>query len=149
MAKHGSTSVVVRTTGKGKFQQHITAGKHELTADEPVKLGGDDSGFAPYDLLRAALGACKSMTLRMYADHKDWPLEGVDICVTHEKLPTEDGKQDVFHCQICLHGEGLSDEQRARLIEIADKCPVHRTLQAHDTVIETLEFKGKITAQKA
>ena len=149
MAEDKSGSVVVRSTGKGKFQHHITAGKHELTADEPVKLGGDDMGFAPYDLLQAALGACKSMTLRMYADHKGWPLDGVDICVTHEKAEDADGKQDVFHCQICLHGDELSAEQRARLIEIADKCPVHKTLQAQNTVIESLEFKGKVTAQKA
>jgi len=149
MAEHANESVVVRSTGKGKFQQHITAGKHVLTADEPVDLGGNDTGFAPYDLLRAALGACKSMTLRMYADHKGWPLEGVDICLTHEKIDAEGGKRDVFHCQICLHGDGLSDEQRARLIEIADKCPVHKTLLAQNTVIETLEFKGAITAQKA
>lgn len=149
MAEHKSEAVVIRSTGQGKFQQHVTAGKHSLTADEPEKLGGNDTGFAPYDLLRAALGACKSMTLRMYADHKNWPLEGVDICITHEKIDAKNGKQDVFHCQICLHGDGLNDEQRARLIEIADKCPVHRTLQAQNTVIETLEFKGKITAQKS
>jgi len=149
MAEHKNETVIVRSTGKGKFQHRITAGEHELTADEPENLGGNDSGFAPYDLLRAALGACKSMTLRMYADHKGWPLEGVDICLTHEKTESGSGKQDVFHCQICLHGDGLSDEQRARLIEIADKCPVHKTLQAQNTVIETLEFKGSVTEKKA
>jgi uncharacterized OsmC-like protein/pimeloyl-ACP methyl ester carboxylesterase len=128
-------NVIVAETGVGKFQQTIAIGPHRLTADEPVAAGGLDSGPGPYDLLVAALGACTSMTLRLYAEHKKLPLERVSVTLSHSKIHAQDceecetreGKIDRIERVLTLTGD-LSDEQRARLVEIADKCPVHRTL---------------------
>ena len=130
-------AVVVTETGGGKFQQSVVIGPHRLTADEPVAAGGLDSGPGPYDLLLAALGACTSMTLRLYAEHKKLPLERVSVTLSHAKIhaqdceecETKEGKIDRIERAITLTGD-LSDEQRARLLEIADKCPVHRTLHS-------------------
>ena len=130
-------SVTVSETGAGKFSQTISAGPHHARADEPVSVGGDDSGFTPYDLLLAGLGACTSMTLRMYADQKKWPLEHVNVRLRHEKIHAQDcadcetreGKVDQIEREIKITGE-LDDVQRGRLLEIADKCPVHRTLHS-------------------
>jgi uncharacterized OsmC-like protein/alpha-beta hydrolase superfamily lysophospholipase len=127
--------VIVTETGNGKFQQTIATGPHRLIADEPVAAGGLDSGPGPYDLLLAALGACTSMTLRLYADHKQLPLERVSVELSHAKIyaqdceecETKEGKIDRIERTLTLEGD-LNDEQRARLLEIADKCPVHRTL---------------------
>jgi putative redox protein len=129
--------VTVSETGNGKFQQAITVGPHHLIADEPVAAGGLDSGPAPYDFLLAGLGACTAMTLRMYADHKKLPLERVSVALSHSKVhaqdcaecETKEGKVDRIERVLTLTG-ALSDEQRARLVEIADKCPVHRTLSS-------------------
>lgn len=126
--------VVVRTSEEG-YTTEIRAGHHRLLADEPREVGGDDLGPTPYGLLSAALGACTSMTLRMYADRKKWPLKEVIVHVSHEKTHPADvneaggkaGKIDVFEREISLEGE-VTDEQRQRLLEIADRCPVHRTL---------------------
>lgn len=129
--------VTVVETGEGAFTQHISAGSHHLRADEPVSVGGNDSGFTPYDLLLASLGACTAMTLRMYAEQKKWPLERVTVKLQHDKIHTVDcaecetreGKIDRIEREILLTGN-LDDAQRARLTEIADKCPVHRTLHS-------------------
>jgi uncharacterized OsmC-like protein/pimeloyl-ACP methyl ester carboxylesterase len=137
--------VVVAETGGGKFQQVITVGPHRLTADEPVAAGGLDSGPGPYDLLLSALGACTSMTMRLYADHKKLPLERVSVTLTHAKIhaqdceecETKEGKIDRIERAITMTGN-LSEEQRARLLEIADKCPVHRTLHS-EVNIRTVE----------
>jgi len=114
--------VTVFTAG-GKFRQTLRIGPHELTSDEPVENGGGDAGPAPHELLLAALGSCTSMTVRMYADRKAWPLSRVEVNVSGERVDA------VFRIrrEIRLEGE-LSDEQRQRLLEIANKCPVHRTL---------------------
>jgi len=117
------------------FATYVTAGGHALRADEPVAAGGTDSGPGPYDLLLAALGACTGMTLRLYADRKGWPLERVEVKLHHDRIHAADcadcetrvGLVDRIEREITLHGP-LGDEQRARLLEIADKCPVHRTL---------------------
>ena len=135
--KHDEGTVLVSSTGKGKFQQQILVGEHALLADEPKSYGGDNTGPTPYDFLKMALGACKSMTLQMYADRKKWPLEGVEVEVTHDKIyakdctncETTEVKVDQFNCAITIKGDNLSDEQKDRLMEIADKCPVHKTLQ--------------------
>ena len=111
------------STGSGKFQQAITIGPHRLTGDEPTEMGGDDAGPGPHELLLAALGACTSMTLKMYADRKAWPLKSVDVDCAGEKH----ADRFVIRRKITLHGE-LTAEQRERLLEIAGKCPVHRTL---------------------
>lgn len=111
-------------TASGKFGQKIQIGPHELPSDEAKDSFGDDTGPAPHELLLAALGSCTSMTVKLYADRKEWPLQGVHVRVT--------GRQDEagFLIERTLHLTGdLSDEQRARLVEIAEKCPVARTLQ--------------------
>ncbi len=134
-------TVTVMETGEGRFTQNITAGAHHLRADEPASVGGNDSGFTPYDLLLAGLGACTSMTLRMYAEQKKWPLQRVTVKLRHEKIhaqdcsecETRDGKIDRIEREIDIAGD-LNTEQRARLMEIADKCPVHRTLHAEVSV---------------
>lgn len=129
-------SIVSVETADGTFQQKIVVGKHAFLADEPVSFGGADSGPSPYDLLLAGLGACTSMTLKMYADRKNIPLESVHVELEHSRDHVEDcdtcnngdNRIDVIDRAITLTGD-LSDEQRARLMEIADKCPVHRTLE--------------------
>lgn len=126
--------VVVEETGAGMFAQEIRAGHHTIGADEPIGVG-DDTGPTPYDLLLASLGACTSMTLRMYADRQGWPLERVSVTLTHDRSHADDCRDperkpcivDNISRSLELHGP-LSDEQRARLLEIAEKCPVHRTL---------------------
>ncbi|MEQ9363025.1 MAG: bifunctional alpha/beta hydrolase/OsmC family protein, partial [Leptospirales bacterium] len=132
----GEHQVTVRT-GKESFSTQIQAGKHRLIADEPASVGGKDQGPTPYDYLISALGACTSMTIQMYADRKKWPLEGVQVALDHGKIHAEDcadcetkvGKIDEIKREIRLEGD-LSAEQREKLIEIADKCPVHRTLHS-------------------
>jgi len=136
-------TVVVQESGEGKFAQRIAAGPHRMRADEPVSVGGADSGPGPYDLLLAGLGACTSMTLRLYAERKGWPLSRVTVTLSHDRIHAEDcadcetksGRLDRIERRLAIEGE-LDAEQRARLLEIADKCPVHRTLQS-EVVIRT------------
>jgi uncharacterized OsmC-like protein/fermentation-respiration switch protein FrsA (DUF1100 family) len=130
---------VVVKTGHGKFGTEVHTRNHRFVADEPTSYGGDDTGPTPYDLLNAALGTCTAMTMKMYADKKGWPLEGVTVEVTHERNhkeecdhveAMEEGRQmQALNRRIALHGEDLDEDQRRRIIEIADKCPVHRTLE--------------------
>lgn len=135
--------VLVREAGEGKFAQDIVAGAHVFRADEPESFGGDDSGPGPYDLLLAGLGACTAMTLRMYAERKKWPLAHVNVRLRHEKIHAEDcidcetreGKLDRIARRLTLEGD-LDPEQRKKLLEIADKCPVHKTLTS-EVKIET------------
>jgi putative redox protein len=127
--------VVVSETGDGRFTQEVRSGRHVLVSDEPRSVGGNDQGPGPYEYLLAGLGACTSMTIRMYAEHKGWPLERVAVQLTHAKIhakdcadcETENGKIDEITREITINGP-LDDEQRQRLLEIADRCPVHRTL---------------------
>ncbi len=133
----------------GSFAQDVRLGRHMLRADEPVSYGGQDTGPSPYDLLTAALGSCTSMTLRMYAQRKGWPLTGVQTRLRHAKVHAKDcatcetqgGKVDRLERELRLEGP-LSDEQRQRLLEIADRCPVHRTLEAEVEVLTRLEEPG-------
>ncbi|MFA8442815.1 alpha/beta fold hydrolase [Yoonia sp.] len=120
------------------FLQDVQSGPHHALADEPVKFGGTNKGFTPYGFVSAGLGACTSMTIRMYARRKGWPLTGVSVDITHAKEHAADAadpgaKVDHFDRTIRLEGD-LSDTQRAKLLEIADKCPVHRTLERSSTV---------------
>ena len=129
--------VFVRETGASKFQQDIAIGPHRLLADEPVSAGGEDSGPSPYELLAAAIGACTAMTIRLYADSKKLPLERVRVNLRHEKIhasdcgecETREGRIDRVERVIELEG-ALDEAQRAKLLEIANKCPVHRTLHS-------------------
>lgn len=122
-----SEVVIVAENGQGRYQQSVTVGQHRLLADEPASLGGEDAGPTPFDLVMAGLGACTSITVRMYAERKCWPLTGISVALRHEKIKVDGIAHDRFHRQISLSGE-LSDEQRQRLLEIAEKCPVHRML---------------------
>lgn len=125
VSEASSEAVRVEETGGGKFQVSVQAGPSRFLADEPVDVGGLNSGPSPYDLLGAALGACTAMTCRLYADRKGWPLEKVSVEVTHEARTAT--SQDRFVREIGLEGD-LDAEQIARIVEIAEKCPVHRTL---------------------
>ncbi len=133
---------IVAITGKG-YRTEIQAGGHKLIADEPVSVGGSGMGPNPYDYLTAALGSCTSMTIRMYADRKGWPLESVSVWLKHQKIHAQDceecesktGKIDLIEREIELTGP-LDKEQRQRLLEIADRCPVHRTLHS-EVVVKT------------
>ena len=134
--------VVVRT-GEIGFQTQIIANDHHLIADEPIAAGGANTGPTPYEFLVAGLGACTSMTIRMYADRKNWPVEGVVVRLKHRKVHREDcqdcevknRKLDLIEREVELLGP-LDKQQRDRLWEIADRCPVHRTLRSK-TLIET------------
>jgi putative redox protein len=126
--------VIVAESGPGTYTQRVRAGTHDFTADEPIGIG-DDMGPSPYDLLLAALGACTSMTLRMYAERRKLPLEHVSVTLTQQRRHAEDCKDSegrpcsitVIERRIELIGD-LDEQQRSKLAEIADKCPVHRTL---------------------
>ena len=138
----GEGEVIVRGDATG-FAQEIAAGRHRLAADEPVAVGGTNTGPTPYDLLLAALGSCTSMTVAMYARRKGWPLESVTVRLRHSRIHAEDCadcetkevRLDQIDVVIELTGD-LTEEQRRRLIEISEKCPVHRTLQS-EVVIRT------------
>ena len=125
--------VRVSETGAGKFQSKVEAGGAMLLADEPVSVGGLASGPTPYELVAAGLGACTVMTLRLYADRKGLPLERASVEVRHEKQPGQT-PPDVFERTLKLEGT-FDEEQRARMFEIADKCPVHRTLEGGARVV--------------
>ena len=128
--------VVVRGDSAG-FAQRIVVGPHELTADEPLNVGGTDTGPSPYDLLLAALGSCTSMTVSLYARTKKWPLESVTVNLRHSKIHAADcqdcetkvGKIDRIERELHFVGN-LDEAQRQKLLEIADKCPVHRTMES-------------------
>jgi uncharacterized OsmC-like protein len=141
----GSEKVrVVARTGEG-LRTDMEADGYELVADEPTSLGGTDAGPTPYDYLLAALAGCTAMTLRMYADRKGWPLESVTVRLSQERIhatdceecETEEGRIDRIERDIELEGP-LEEEQRRRLLEVADMCPVHRTLESEVLVENSL-----------
>ena len=129
-------TVIVQGSAFG-FAQAIAVGRHQLTCDEPTSVGGTDTGPNPYDLILAALGSCTSMTVAMYARRKCWPLEAVTVRLRHSRIhaadceacETKEGRLDHIEREVELTG-ALSDDQRARLLDIASKCPVHRTLMS-------------------
>jgi uncharacterized OsmC-like protein len=125
------------------LQNKITSGNNTIIADEPAVAGGDDLGFDPYSLLLAALGSCKSMTMKLYAKHKNWDLQKVRITLSHHKLhaqdcvecESKDVKLDTITVKLDLEGN-LTEEQKARLKEVAKRCPIHRTLTSEIRVIQ-------------
>lgn len=133
------TQHVTVEIGPSGFKSLVTAGNHSFLADEPTSAGGTDEGPSPYDFLASGLGACTAMTLRMYADLKKWDLQGVKVNVTHEKVDSEDGssKVDLFTREIEFIGD-LDEKQYERMLIIADKCPVHKTL-THSSMIHTTQ----------
>ncbi len=136
----GPRGVVVRGNVEG-FTQEIVVGSHQLTADEPKDMGGEDEGPTPYDLLLAALGSCTSITVTMYAQRKCWPLQDITVRLRHTRIhatdcaecETKEGKIDRIELDIEFGGP-LSGEQRSKLLEIAKKCPVHRTLVTENVI---------------
>jgi putative redox protein len=139
--------VLVEPTGEGRFQQRIHFGPHTVITDEPLGIGGLGSGPTPYDLLLGALGACTAMTLKLYGERKGWPLEGLKVRLRHERVhagdcadcETQDGHIEQITREIELDRE-LGQAEAARLLEIADKCPVHRTL--HGEIKVRTRFGG-------
>jgi putative redox protein len=138
-------SVYVGETGEGKFSNHVLSGPHYLRADEPEEVGGDDSGPSPYDLLTAGLGACTSMTLRMYANHKGIEVEKFEVFLEHEKIHAKDCEEcesdgdekiDRIERRIRITGD-VDQKTRERMVQIADKCPVHNTLAEGNNKIVT------------
>jgi putative redox protein len=137
-------TVTVTEAGSGIYTQQINAGQHRIVADEPRPIG-DDAGPTPYDLLLAALGACTSMTVRMYADRKGWPLERVRVTLRHSRIHAKDcadcetrsGWIDHIDRDIELAGD-LDDTQRQRLLHIAERCPVHQTLTSEVHIATSL-----------
>lgn len=141
-AKDSETNMVhVAETGEGKFQQTVQVGRHRLVADEPESYGGLDTGPTPYDFLSIALGACTSMTMRLYAERKKWPVKRIAVDVDHAKVHADDcegcedknNKIDEFIRTLHVEGD-LDDDQMQRMVEIADKCPVHRTLEQESRI---------------
>ena len=125
-----------------KYQVFMSDGRHSIVADEPLNIS-TDLGPGPYELLCASLAACKAMTVRMYAERKGWPLDGMDITVSHEKVKASQcdecestkGFVDIFDCDMTFHGD-LDAAQHDRLKEISTRCPVHRSL-LNETVIRS------------
>ncbi len=140
-------SQVIATIDRSTFQTTIKAQHHQVLADEPIPIG-TDLGPTPYDYLLAALGSCVAITLRMYADRKKWPLEEVEVQLSQQRIHAEDcehceseeGYVHVIEKKLVFKGD-LTDEQRKRLLEISDKCPVNKTL-THEIVIKTGMVEG-------
>jgi len=134
MVHQPQTAIVVSENGLGRYQQDIRIGRHRLIGDEPIAAGGDDAGPAPMDLVVAGLGACTSMTLRMYAERKQYRLTAVRVELTHSRIRVNPGTQSEHkadHIVRTIHLQGdLTHEQSERLLEIANRCPVYRTLQS-------------------
>jgi len=143
---------VMVNSGIVRYAQNISVGPHRLQVDEPRDSGGNDVGPDPYELLLSALGACTSMTLCMYAERKQWPLQGVQVRLAHSKIYAEDcaacdtkqGTLNQIDVEISLIGD-LSEDQRQRLMEIADRCPIHRTLISEMQIRTTLTVADTAT----
>lgn len=133
MANEAKITAHVEETGESLYAVNINVSGHTLKGDEPVASGGGNLGPAPYDMLLAALGECTAMTVRWYAKQQNWLLEKVEVNLTYQKID----KVDVFEKEVIVHGDALTPDQRKKLVDVAAKCPVQRTLES-DVVIRTL-----------
>ncbi len=141
-----TTSVVVEESGPGQFADIVRAGRHVLSADEPFSAGGTDTGPSPYEYLLAGLGTCTTMTLRMYVKRKGWAVGRISVLVTHDRVHAQDcadcdekdARLDRITRSIRIEAD-LDDERRQKLLEIANKCPVHRTLTSKITIETRLD----------
>lgn len=134
MAQEKTINVRVAETGESAFAVDIEVSGHHIKGDEPVGAGGGNLGPAPFDLLLAALGECTAMTVRWFAKRENWPLDKVEVRLTHHK----ENRIDTYTKQIILHGDQLTPEQRSKLVDAAAKCPVHRSLEATPVITTTL-----------
>lgn len=133
MSNEAKLSATVTETGESLYAVNINVSGYTLKGDEPVASGGGNLGPAPYDMLLAALGECTAMTVRWYAKQQNWPLEKVEVNLTYQKLD----KVDVFEKEVIVHGDALTPDQHKKLVDVAAKCPIQRTLES-DVVIRTL-----------
>jgi putative redox protein len=121
--------------GKERYTTEVTLGNHTITADEPTEVGGQDLGPAPLQLLLSSLGTCKAITMRMYADRKEWPLDSIEVILSSETVKSDLQQTTYIRCTIKLYGD-LEEKQKERIYKIADKCPIHKTL-TNPIVIES------------
>jgi putative redox protein len=128
--KRLNQTVIVSETGQSIFQQSVVAGAHHFWADEPQDMGGEDTGPAPFDFLMAGLGACTAMTIRMYARHKKIKLDKIEVVLTYTKIEVDGKSRDHIQREIVLVG-ALTEEQREKLLLIANKCPVHKAIEGN------------------
>lgn len=136
MGEELEPKVIVTESGNGPYAQFVTAGRHVMGADEPERFGGHDTGPSPYEYLLAGLGACTAMTVRMYAARHAWKLDRVSVELRHDKVALEGAasKTDRFERVIHLEGD-LADEQRAKLLDVAERCPVSQTLTRPSVIV--------------
>ncbi len=145
MASENKISAHVEEIGESDYAVSISVSGHTIKGDEPISFGGGNFGPAPYDMLLAALGECTAMSVRWYAKQQNWPLEKVEVRLSHQKINASElsetadknGKVDLFEKQIIIQGESLTPEQHKKLVDVAANCPVQRTLES-DVVIQTL-----------
>jgi putative redox protein len=143
-----SNLVAVTDAGSGHFEQRITIGRHVLSADEPQSNGGQDMGPSPYEYVLAGLGACTAITLRMYVARHNWALRQTRVELEHEKILAADGASKIDHFRRTIYLEGdLTEEQRLRLFQVAEKCPVSETLR-HAAVVES-KLAGALSLTQA
>jgi putative redox protein len=135
MSERRQGTVIVAESGSGPYSQLVHAGRHVLSADEPEASGGHDVGPAPYEYLLAGLGACTTMTLRSYVERHNWGLRRTNVELWHETRPAADSRSMIDHFHRTIHLDGdLTEEQRLRLLEIAERCPVSQTLRRSSAI---------------
>lgn len=136
--------VTVVESGHGPYAQYVTAGRHVFGADEPESLGGKDTGPDPYELVLAGLGACTAMTVRTYAQRKNWPLVRIEVALRHvQRAATGKDIKDKFEREITLHGDRTT-EQRQSLLDIAERCPVSKTLRQSSEIASSLTVSARV-----
>ena len=147
MTEKRQSTVTVAESGSGPYSQLVHVGRHILSADEPEASGGHDVGPSPYEYLLAGLGACTAMTLRSYVDRHSWGLRRTTVELWHEARPAADGRSMIDHFHRVIHLDGdLTEEQRLRLFEIAERCPVSQTLRRSSVIDSSLAVAAPLIA---